>query len=215
MLEALLAGVARPASELAALAGVSRSTASEHLARLQSAGLVDATSSGRHRYFALAGPDVAAALEALGLISAPRAPATLGRSLQRRAEREGRTCYDHLAGVVGVAITDALVARGALTAGSLSLRDRSVFAELSIDVEALSPTRPTTRACLDWSERRPHLAGALGAALCARLLEEGSIERLPPGRAVRVTAAGARRLEAALGSYATNVATISPIAASA
>ena len=199
MLESLLADVERPASELAALAGVSRPTASEHLARLRAAGLVSATSRGRHRYYALAGPDVAAALEALGLISTPRPPATLGRALQRRVEREGRTCYDHLAGAVGVAITDALVARGALTRDSLALRDPAAFAALSVDVGSLPPGRPATRACLDWSERRPHLAGALGAALCARLIADGSIRRLAPGRAVQVTSAGRHRLTGVLG----------------
>src|SRR5918992_3552090 len=174
MLDALLSGEALTAGELARTASVAPSTASEHLRRLQDAGLVEVVKAGRHRYHRLAGSEVAAALEALALI-APRRQAS-ARSLRRiRADAAltyARTCYDHLAGTVGVALLDAMVADSRLRwhDGALSLRsDDGWLAALDIDVERLrTARRPLLRPCLDWTTRRPHLAGALGAAITER-----------------------------------------------
>ena len=215
MLESLLADLSRPAGELARIAGVGRPAASEHLARLQSAGLVRAEQRGRHRYYRLASADVAAALEALGLIASARPTRTLGAAQRLSAEREARTCYDHLAGTLGVRIADALVAGGVLEASSLELRDPAPLQELGLDLDPSGHGRPVTRACLDWTERRPHLSGSLGATICAHLLATRRIERIGDGRAVRVTERGRSwlgHLEALACSRPTSSA-LRPIAA--
>lgn len=186
-------GRALPPSELAEVAGVSRSTMSEHLAKLQRAGFVAVETGGRNRYYRLAGPEVAAAVEALAAL----APRTEVRSL-RQANRAGalgaaRTCYGHLAGELGVGITDALVARG------LVEREGDVFlltdpgAAFFVDLGIEKPPR-AGKSCNDWSERRPHLAGKLGVALTKRLFELDWIERTERRRAVRVTKVGRREL---------------------
>jgi DNA-binding transcriptional ArsR family regulator len=191
-------GRALPPSELAEVAGVSRSTMSEHLAKLQQAGFVAVERGGRNRYYRLAGPEVAAAVEALGAL----APRTEVRSL-RQANRAGalgaaRTCYGHLAGELGVGITDALVARGLLE------REGEVFlltepgAAFLRDLGIEKPPR-AGKSCNDWSERRPHLAGALGVALTKRLFELDWIRRTERRRAVEVTSSGKRELAARLG----------------
>lgn len=195
MLLALLGGRALPASELARAAGVSASTASEHLARLRDGGLVEATRSGRHRYFALSGPDVSTAIEAVALL-APRHPV---RSL--RAARTGRTiayartCYDHLAGQVGVAMTDAIVDLGLVspprpgTVGRVLRPGHQLLATIGFGPDARS-RRPAVRGCLDLTARRPHLAGGLGAAMLSYVEQQGWIERARTDRSVRVTDAG-------------------------
>lgn len=195
MLLALLGGRALPASELARTAGVSASTASEHLSRLLDGGLVEATRSGRHRYFALRGPEVSAAIEAVALL-APRRPV---RSL--RAARTGRTiayartCYDHLAGRVGVAVTDALVDRGLVgplrpgEAGRILRPDHELLATIGFG-PAVRSRRPAVRGCLDWTVRRPRLAGGLGAAVLSYVERRGWIERARTDRSVRVTDGG-------------------------
>jgi len=199
MLTALLGGRALPASDLARAARVSRPTASEHLARLVGAGLVTVERHGRHRYHRLASDKVAHAVEALAAL-APSQPVRSLRERQRaRAERAGRSCYDHLAGALGVAITNALCDAGALDRSSLSLLDPAPFAALGVDATLERGRRPLTRSCLDWSERRPHLAGALGTALLHTLLETGWLTRAPSGRAVMVTAFGREGLKSALG----------------
>jgi DNA-binding transcriptional ArsR family regulator len=186
-----------PLSELARLAGVGNSTASIQLGRLVDARLLSVERHGRHRYFRLGGPAVAKALDALAAI-APPAPS------QHPANgiRAARTCYDHLAGELGVSLFDALQREEILEVGDsdveLSAAGRKRLEQLGVD---LSPTRrPLTRLCLDWSERRYHLAGALGAALTRRLFEMRWIERTS-GRAVRVTAEGRRGLRS-LGQQA-------------
>jgi DNA-binding transcriptional ArsR family regulator len=189
----LIDGRALPPSELAEVAGVSRSTMSEHLAKLQRAGFLAVETGGRNRYYRLAGPEVAAAVEALAAL----APRTEVRSL-RQANRAGalgaaRTCYGHLAGELGVGITDALVARG------LVEREGEVFlltdpgAVFFVDLGIEKPPR-AGKSCNDWSERRPHLAGKLGVALTKRLFELDWIERTERRRAVRVTKVGRREL---------------------
>ena len=193
---ALHEGRALPAGELARRAGVSPSTASEHLTKLVNGGLLLSESIGRHRYFRLAGPEVAHLFEALSVLAPRKAVHSLrGRNIGD-ALVGARTCYDHLAGRLGVAIADALLDRRAVVErdGSYELGARAdrVLAELGLSVAELPPRRPSVLPCLDWSERRPHLAGALGAAICIRSLEAGWIERLPGSRAVRLTKAGSR-----------------------
>jgi DNA-binding transcriptional ArsR family regulator len=199
-LVSLCEGNALPASELARRAGVSASSASIQLAKLVKGGLLAVERQGRHRYYRLADPTIAAAIETLSVI-APRRPARSLRDARLGAElHTARTCYDHLAGALGVSLLDALLAQDVLVldGGAIELaeggEDRLV--RLGLDVEALRRgRRPFARLCLDWSERRHHLAGALGAALAARLLELGWIERTPSSRAVRVTDEGRAGLE--------------------
>ncbi len=202
IVSALHDGRALPAGELARRARISASTASAHLARLVDGGLLALERSGRHRYFRLANDDVAHAIESLAAIS-PRKPArslrdaTIGEALS-----EGRTCYDHLAGRLRVALTAGLLRECALTErdGSFMLGPRAatVLGRIGVDVQGLPPHRPAVLRCLDWSVRRPHLSGALGAAVCARALERRWIERLPTSRAVRLTPAGRTALASLL-----------------
>jgi DNA-binding transcriptional ArsR family regulator len=201
MLSALHEGTPLSGGELARRAGIASSTASEHLARLVDAGLVCAERRGRHRFYSLAGDEVARAFEALAVIAPPKEVRTLRAASVGAALAEARTCYDHLAGKLGVAVTDRLIAAGALDdRGGLSLGDeRGPLAALGVEVDALQTRRPLVLRCIDWSERRPHVAGALGAAIAASCLDHGWIERLPSTRAVRVTDAGRQGLSRALG----------------
>jgi len=183
---------ALPATSLAARAGVSASAASGHLAKLVAGGLVVAERRGRHRFYRLANPAVAGALEALAAISRPRAVRSLRESDRAQALRAARTCYDHLAGRLGVAVTEALVARDVMRAADggyeVTAAGAQQLAELGIDLDALAGgRRPLTRACLDWSERRPHLGGALGRALLEGFLVRGWLRPAGSSRAVRVT----------------------------
>jgi DNA-binding transcriptional ArsR family regulator len=200
MLSALLSGHALAAGELAQVARVSRPTASEHLRRLLDGDLVRVVSQGRHRYYRLAGPHVAAALEALAHLGPPAPVATLRQANTANALAFARTCYDHLAGTCGVALLDALLANewlcdhdggyGVTTAG-----ERELVA-LGIDVAAArSARRAFARPCLDWTVRRHHLAGGLGAAITTRLLElDWFTHRSRDGRALRVTDTGRERM---------------------
>lgn len=197
---ALLDGRFRPAGELARLAGVSASTASEHLNRLREGGLVEVTPRGRHRYYHLAGPDVAAAIEALNVLARPAPVRSLRQSAAGERLRAGRTCYDHLAGRLGIRVTDALVDAGVLTA-DLAMGDPSPLAALDLATVA-SRHRPLSRPCLDWTERRHHAAGSFPAALTSRLLELGWLYRPDTGRAVRLTPEGQRRLAELLAAPA-------------
>jgi DNA-binding transcriptional ArsR family regulator len=200
MLTAMLGGRALPATDLARAAGVSRSTASAHLAQLTGAGLVVVERLGRHRYHRLADEQVAEAIERLAAIAPPSAVRSLSEGNRATAQRAARSCYDHLAGALGVALADGLCAAGALDRASLELRDPEPFAALGVDVAALGRgRRPLTRSCLDWSERRPHLAGELGAAVLAALLDQAWVVRRPRGRAVAVTPRGRAGLHDAVG----------------
>ncbi len=192
------------ASELALAAGVSPPTASLHLAKLAAAGFVAIRRQGRHRFYRLARPELVHAMEALAVLAPESAPRTHRQARIGRAVRTARTCYDHLAGRLGVGITRAQVDRGALrSAGGhfdLTPEGEKVLGDLGIDLAAArSRRRAFAPACLDWSERVPHVAGALGAALLALLLERGWIERTPASRAVQVTLAGRRGLQRLLG----------------
>lgn len=193
MLSALLSGGRHSARELAVAAGVAPSTATEHLHRLEQGGLVVCERVGRRREVRLAGPEVGRALEALAALSPPRRTTTLRQWHHGEALRAARSCYDHLAGQAGVALADALVAAGVLELGDGAFAITPSGADRlrsgGIDVDAvLGAKRSTARACIDWSERRPHVGGALGAALLDQLLERGWVTRPDPqARVLRVT----------------------------
>jgi DNA-binding transcriptional ArsR family regulator len=209
MLMALSDGRELAASELALVAGVSAATASAHLARLAAAGLVGARRAGRHRFYRMARPELVHALEALAVLAPESAPRTHAQARIGRAVRAARTCYDHLAGRLGVAVTRSLVKRGALASaggqftvtaeGERMLGGAAGTGGLGIDLAAVRARRRAfAPACLDWSERVPHVAGALGAALLASFFERGWIERTAASRAVQVTLAGRRGFARAL-----------------
>jgi DNA-binding transcriptional ArsR family regulator len=200
---ALLDGRAWTAGELARMAGVAASTASVHLTQLVSGGLLAEERQGRHRYVRLANADVAEMIEDLAAY-APRVvvPTTSLRAATATAAlAHARTCYDHLAGRLGVLVVDAMAARGLLEAGwALSEAGLRWLADLDIDVSALRSTRrPLVRHCLDWTERRHHLAGSAGAALCRHFFDLDWITRTATTRAVRVTASGRRGFADVLG----------------
>jgi DNA-binding transcriptional ArsR family regulator len=196
---ALLGGEELPAGQLAGRAGTSSSLTSAHLARLLESGLVTVEARGRQRLYKIASPQVAEAIEALLTIAPHREAnslrdATRGKSLQR-----ARTCYDHLAGQLGVALADAFERDGVLVpaAGGWDLTGdgRRRLQVLGLDTEALHQSRrPLLRPCLDWTERRPHVAGALGRALADRLLELGWVRRSTQSRAILITAPGEQQL---------------------
>ncbi|MER7488227.1 winged helix-turn-helix domain-containing protein [Streptomyces sp. NPDC126497] len=201
---ALLDGRAWTAGELARHAGVAASTLSEHLGKLVAGGLLAEERQGRHRYVRLAGARIAQLVEDLTAQVAPGAagrPRTLRQAGAGAAMARGRTCYDHLAGRLGIAVTDALTARGLLLQDTgFALTDAGVhwFSAAGIGLDRRG-RRPLARACLDWTERRPHLAGAAGAALCRHALEAGWCVRIGSERAVKVTEAGERALSELLG----------------
>jgi len=196
MLDALFDGGAWSVRELACVARIAPSTASEHLAQLRNGGLVVATRSGRHRRYRLAGEDVAHALECLGILAPPLPPSRgLAEASRNEALREARTCYDHLAGRLGVTITRGFVDHGYLAGvdgGFLpTAPGKLALADVGIDVDALERARrPVARPCMDWSERRHHLAGGLGAAVLARLESAGGLAHLQRSRAVRLRPSG-------------------------
>jgi DNA-binding transcriptional ArsR family regulator len=196
ILAALMGGQALTAGELASLAHVSPPTASEHLARLTAARLVSNTKQGRFRYYKIASPLVAQMLEHIILVAAIEVPSRYQpRSIQDDALRFARTCYDHLAGQVGVAIADALVANGHVIlddeGGEVTDAGTRFLTRFGADVASRSRSRRIfCRPCLDWSERRYHLAGLVGAQICRRCLELGWFTRQRDTRALRVTPIG-------------------------
>lgn len=202
---ALLDGRAWTAGELARHAGVAASTLSEHLGKLVAGGLLTEERQGRHRYVRLADARAAGLVEDLAAqVRVPAAavrPRSLRESSAASAMARGRTCYDHLAGRLGIALTDALTLRGLLrqdTGFALTAAGVEWFAAAGMALD-VSSRRPLARACLDWTERRPHLAGAAGAALCRHALDAGWCVRVGSARAVRVTPSGERELSALLG----------------
>ncbi|PZW37876.1 ArsR family transcriptional regulator [Humitalea rosea] len=204
MLTALMDGRALTAAELARTAGITPQTASGHLARLTTAGLLAMERQGRHRYHRLATPAVAQMLESIMSVSAELA--TPSRKLavvgpRDRAMRLARTCYDHLAGRIAVAMADRMVARGQIDlrpdGAALTEAGLGFLRGLGVEVEQRSSGRVFCRPCLDWSERRPHIAGAVGAALCRGCFSHGWLRRIDGTRAVAVTPAGRLALEQA------------------
>ena len=205
MLTALMSGMALTAGELAREAAVTPQTASTHLSALVDAGLLAVEVQGRHRYMRLAGPDVAAALEGfMGLT------ALMGRLRTRpgprdKAMRHARICYDHLAGTMGVRLHNAFMDQGLIVATAdglgLSQRGASRLVAETIDVTVLANgAAPLCRSCLDWSERRHHLAGSIGAALLALFIRRGWARRDPASRAILFSPAGQAQFEAFLAA---------------
>jgi DNA-binding transcriptional ArsR family regulator len=212
MLDALSGGEALTAGELARRARVAPSTATEHLERLESGGLVASERRGRARHVRLAGAHVARALEAPAAIAPPKRPSGLSAWKHGEALRAARSCYDHLAGAAGVALADALVQRGLLESGEggfvITAPGEAELAGFGLDVGAiLGARRATARACLDWSERRPHIGGALGAALLDELLRRRWLRRRCDRRALTITAPGRVGLEATFGASLATIAT--------
>lgn len=204
MLLALLDGREQTASALAARAGLSPQAATAHLKKLAAAGLLLGRAAGRNRLFRLASPEIGHALETLAAIAPPRRTVALSQSTALARLRVARSCYDHLAGRLGVAVTDALVERRALhrTHEGLELgRDAErVFSELGVDLEeARAQRRGFVRGCLDWTERRHHLAGSAGAALLQQFLLKRWVSRTSADRALRITAHGYAALSDAFG----------------
>jgi DNA-binding transcriptional ArsR family regulator len=213
ILLALGDGRALPASVLADEAGVAPSTASAHLARLVKGGLLRVERHGRHRYFRLAGPEVGDLMEALARISPPAQVRSLKQGSKAHAVRYARTCYDHLAGVLGTQLMEALLQQDLLTGGdgvfdpdvadndrlasfgfdhdyrltAAGVREMKSF---GIDFDSLPARRPLIRYCVDWSEQRHHLAGSLGAAIATRMIELGWVRRAERTRAVHISDTG-------------------------
>jgi len=200
VLLALLDGRALPASLLASEAGIAASTASHHLSRLVDAGLITVASRGRHRYFTLEGAQVAELIEAVARV-APRQPIrSLRQGTRAHALRYARSCYDHLAGRLGVAVTDAFKERGLLVASEgvgymITTQGTGTLAQLGIDARA----GDVVRGCLDWTEQRDHIGGGIGRALLSRLLELGWLTRDERTRALHLTDSGRTDLPLQLG----------------
>jgi DNA-binding transcriptional ArsR family regulator len=197
MLTALLDGRVLTASELAYAGGVAPQTASGHLAKLNEGRLLALAKQGRHSYYRLASPLIARMLESIMAVAADGPSRYQPRWRGGDALRNARTCYDHLAGRLGVVLADALVERDRVAlsddGGIVTSEGEKFFLALGIDLgERGRSRRPFCRPCLDWSERRTHLAGTLGAALAARFFELGWITRIRDTRAVRVTDSGKR-----------------------
>lgn len=198
MLTALWGGVALPASELAMRAGVTPSTTSIHLNRLLDAGWITVERHGRHRYYRLASSDISQMLERIAGV-APLAPVRSFNAHQAtQSLRIARSCYDHLAGELGVAITDTLLTQGILivdgTAIHISDHGKTFLQAHGVTLPSSMSRRTYARFCLDWSERRDHLAGALGAALLTTWLNQRWVERTQQSRALRLTPSGIEQL---------------------
>ena len=204
MLTALLPGEALTAGELAREAGVTAQTASSHLAKLQTGGLLAVRRQGRHTYFTLAGPDVAAAIAGLSALAERAGHSAPQPGPRDPALRRARVCYDHMAGDAGVRMLDSLVARGLVDrreeALELSVKGDAFMQALGLDVPRLRRgRRALCKGCLDWSVRRSHLAGSLGAALLERFYALGWASREAASREVTFTAKGLHALDEIFG----------------
>jgi DNA-binding transcriptional ArsR family regulator len=193
MLCCLMDGHARTATELAAVGGISASTASTHLAKLKEQGLIDAFAQGKHRYFRLGGPDVSRALEALLVVAGTPRPSFMPSTPSRL--RAARTCYDHMAGELAVAVHDHLLSQNWLTVSSdgyeLSDSGEAELQRWGLDTQAARQSRRRFACpCMDWSERRPHLAGALGAAILKLALQRQWVQQDLDTRGLQLTALG-------------------------
>ncbi|MEQ8393841.1 helix-turn-helix transcriptional regulator [Thalassobaculum sp.] len=211
MLNALMDGRALTATELASVAGITPQTASGHLNRMTTAGLLAVEKQGRHRYHRLAAPTIAQMVESIMQVASTLQPQRkrVATGPRDAALRTARTCYDHLAGQLGVALADALVDAGHAEldgdVGAITESGVKLFSSLGIDLDR--PTdrggrrsaRVLCRPCLDWSERRPHLAGRIGAALCTHAFEHNWIRRVDGTRAVSITPRGQQALRSSFG----------------
>ncbi|MGE0289191.1 MAG: ArsR/SmtB family transcription factor [Bradyrhizobium sp.] len=211
MLTALMSGRALTASELAQEAGITPQTASSHLAKLEAGGLIEPEKQGRHRYYRLTGPDVAHVLEGLAGLAARAGHMRVRTGPKDPALRRARICYDHLAGDLGVQMLDSMrkqrLVRQIKELIELTGEGRRFLAEsLQIDADSLAhPRRPVCKACLDWSERRHHLAGTLGAAIMLRFteLKWAARDTTPGSRVIQFTRTGERKFVAMFGAGAT------------
>ncbi len=222
ILKALCDGRAIPASTLATEAGISAPTASVHLTKLLEAGLITVERNGRNRNYRLAGSEISAALEALAIIAPPLPVTSLRQSTRATALRRSRTCYDHVAGYLGVTLMRALLDAGLLAGHDgvhrphasvadrpaaygrdveyhLTDSGRAALMSFGVDVDRLPPRRPAIRYCVDWSEQRHHLSGALGAAITARLFDLDWVRYGVSPRVVHLTPAGIDGVESMFG----------------
>ncbi len=211
ILYALMDSRALTAGELATVAGVTPQTASSHLARLIAAQLLTIEKQGRHRYHRLAGPAVARMLEGIMQIASAGTSQTQRKVVvgpRNAAMRRARTCYDHFAGRLGVALADSLVAQGVIEfgddAGLVTERGLGFLERIGLPLTEIPPKRPRSsrplcRPCLDWSERRPHVAGRLGAEICAYYLRKGLVRRIEDSRALSITPKGREALRDMFG----------------
>ena len=204
MVSALLDGRALTASELALAAQIRPQTASTHLAKLTEAGLLSMVRSGRHRHFRLASPTVVDMIDRIVAVALAKRPRYRPLSRQARALSAARICYDHLAGRLSVDLTDSLVARKYVVlddeAAEITTAGARFFTAFRMELPTLRSTRRhSCRLCLDWTERRPHIAGALGAALTKRYFDLGWMERMRRSHAVIVTRLGRRGFQETFG----------------
>lgn len=204
ILTALMSGKALTATELAGEAGVTVQTTSAHLAKLEAAEMIACRKSGRHKYFTLGGDDVGHALEALMGLAAGAGHLRTRTGPKDEALREARVCYNHLAGTKGIALYQGLLARGVVEERGgdviLSAQGAEFLNDFGVDVATLSKGKtPLCRSCLDWSARQTHLAGSVGRALLARMVETGWAERVEGTRVVRFSAKGERGFKDAFG----------------
>ena len=205
MLTALMSGRALTATELAQEAGITPQTASSHLAKLEAGHLVVPEKQGRHRYFRLSGPDVATVLEGLMGLAARAGHLRVRTGPSDPGLRRARVCYDHLAGDLGVRMLDSMTEKGLLRAQkdsvALTSQGERFVADLGIDLSALGGSRrPLCKTCLDWSVRRSHLAGSLGAAILSRFYELNWAKREKGNRVVTFSPKGATRFNALFGA---------------
>jgi DNA-binding transcriptional ArsR family regulator len=196
---ALLGGRALTATELAAAGGVTPQTASGHLGKMLTAQLLAVVKQGRHRYYRLAGPQVGQMLESIMNVALSGPPRFQPKSRLDDEMRHARTCYDHIAGVLGVGLAERLIAREHVVlggeAGEVTASGMTFMSKLGVDLSnARAKRRVFCRPCLDWTERRPHIGGAVGAALASRCFELKWLERARGGRALTITPAGRRGL---------------------
>ncbi len=196
MLDALLNGQSLPAGQLAYIAGVTPQTASSHLAKLVEGNLITVDHQGRHRYYRLASAEVAQVMEIISTMAPPVPVRSLRESEELKKVRHARTCYDHLAGRLGVSLTEALLTNGFITVESdtdygVSEKGKQRFRDFGIDLSTMKPGRRVfAKRCLDWSERYHHLGGFLGATITSHLFERGWIKRIERTRAVTMTTDG-------------------------
>lgn len=195
ILTALMSGKALTATELAAEAGVTAATASSHLRKLSEGGLIVQRPEGRHRYFAMAGEDVAATLEALMGLAAGRGHLRTRTGPKDPALRKARVCYNHLAGEMGVRMYRHMAAAGCFAPDDhglgLSEKGRAILADMGLDLAALPrSSAPLCRECLDWSARQSHLAGRVGRGLLSHVLDQGWATRLPDSRVIAFSPSG-------------------------
>jgi Helix-turn-helix domain len=204
MMSALIDGRALTASELAVAARITPQTASTHLAKLTGAGLLSVVRSGLHRYFRLASPTVVEMVEGIVAVALQKRPRYRPLSPEARALSAARICYDHLAGRLSVDLTDSFVTREYVVlngeAAEITTAGTRFFTKFGIELPALRSTRRHfCRLCLDWTERRPHIAGAVGAAITKRYFDLGWMKRRTRSHAVIVTPSGRRGLQETFG----------------